>query len=91
MTDNTQYTWIVEAVDGDGFTVKSDQGIPKSFVVGTLSIDDDNIQREFALFQNHPNPFNPTTKIKYDLPISSHVNLVIFDVMGRMVRSLINI
>tara|TARA_B100000674_G_C37805350_1_gene898498 strand:- start:87 stop:1106 length:1020 start_codon:yes stop_codon:yes gene_type:complete len=90
LTDNTQYTWMVEAVDGDGFTVESDQGIPKSFVVGTLSIDDANIPREFALFQNHPNPFNPTTKIKYHLPISSHVNLVIYDVMGRSIRLLYN-
>ena len=81
---------MVEAVDGDGFTVESDQGIPKSFVVGTLSIDDASIPREFALFQNHPNPFNPTTKIKYDLPISCHVTIVIYDVMGRSVRLLFN-
>jgi len=44
----------------------------------------------FALYQNHPNPFNPTTTITYEIPASGHVSLQIFDVGGRLVRSLIN-
>ena len=44
----------------------------------------------FALNQNHPNPFNPMTKISFDLPRESRVMLRIFDARGRLVRTLID-
>jgi hypothetical protein len=40
---------------------------------------------EFTLHQNHPNPFNPTTTIRFDLPVASIVSLDIFDINGRNV------
>jgi DNA-binding beta-propeller fold protein YncE len=44
----------------------------------------------FALEQNIPNPFNPTTVIQFTLPADGHVSLVIYDVAGRRVRTLVN-
>ena len=44
----------------------------------------------FALHQNYPNPFNPTTQIRYDLPLDEYVTVIIYDVMGRKIKSLIN-
>ena len=44
----------------------------------------------FELEQNFPNPFNPTTSIRYSVPQSSHVALTIFDILGREIRTLIN-
>ena len=44
----------------------------------------------FALRSNYPNPFNPVTNIKFDLPRSSHVQLNIYDVAGRLVRTLVD-
>jgi hypothetical protein len=42
------------------------------------------------LFQNSPNPFNPTTTIRFDLGQSGHVSLRVYDVRGRLVRSLVS-
>jgi Secretion system C-terminal sorting domain len=41
------------------------------------------IPREFILYQNFPNPFNPITTIKLDLPASANISLVICDMLGR--------
>jgi hypothetical protein len=45
---------------------------------------------EFALHQNYPNPFNPVTTIQYDIPVETHVNLIVYDILGREVRMLLN-
>jgi len=45
---------------------------------------------EFLLEQNYPNPFNPVTTIKYQIPERSNVKLLIYDIMGREIRTLVN-
>ncbi len=51
---------------------------------------DFQIDHEFKLFDNFPNPFNPTTKIAYSIPSRQHVILKIFDGLGREVITLVN-
>ncbi len=48
------------------------------------------VPANFQVFQNYPNPFNPTTTINYALPTASNVKIVIYDMLGREVRSLVN-
>ena len=56
-----------------------------------LSLDENYLTPEnFALHQNYPNPFNPITIIQYDLPESKFVNISIYDVTGRKIKSLVN-
>ena len=55
-----------------------------------LGIDGVAIPDVFALHQNYPNPFNPITRINYDLPEDAMVNIMVFDMMGRRVKTLIN-
>jgi len=44
----------------------------------------------YSLSQNYPNPFNPVTKINYELPKDGKVKLVIYDILGREMKSLVN-
>ena len=48
------------------------------------------IPKDFSLSQNYPNPFNPGTKIRFALPKSSFVKLVIYDVIGSEVATIVN-
>jgi hypothetical protein len=56
----------------------------------TTATDVDPVPDVFALHRAYPNPFNPSTLIGYDLPRDNHVSLEIFDLNGRLVKTLIN-
>ncbi|MBS1494243.1 MAG: T9SS type A sorting domain-containing protein [Bacteroidetes bacterium] len=45
---------------------------------------------DFKLFQNYPNPYNPSTKINYELRITNYVTLKVFDLSGKEVETLVN-
>ena len=66
---------------------------PKFIIKGSgtvLSIDDEIVPETFALHQNYPNPFNPVTSLRYDLPEDGLVNITVYDMMGRIVKTLVN-
>jgi len=60
-----------------------------SFIVSVedLSLE---IPFNFELFQNYPNPFNPETAIKYDVPQNGRVEVVVFNILGQRIRTLVN-
>jgi hypothetical protein len=45
---------------------------------------------QYSLSQNYPNPFNPSTTINYQIPQSGKVSLIVYDILGREVASLVN-
>jgi len=44
----------------------------------------------YELHQNEPNPFNPVTNINYDIPKNSFVKLVVYDLLGKEIKTLVN-
>ena len=77
---------IIELPDGVTIkTVKAGNAYgEKQSVTVTL------IPTTFAVHQNYPNPFNPITRVQIDLPEITQVSVVVYDVMGREVKALIN-
>jgi hypothetical protein len=55
------------------------------------TIVDVGLPAKFNLSQNFPNPFNPVTKIDFDLPFDSKVNIIIYELTGREVKTLVNV
>ena len=78
-TGGTKFQYRLKQIDKGGKYTYSDLvdvaiGIPTSY----------------ELKQNYPNPFNPLTKIDYNIPVDGIVTLIIYDIMGREVISLVN-
>jgi hypothetical protein len=62
-------------------------------IVPIITIVEGNITTipaEYQLYQNYPNPFNPVTSIKYDVPKSSFIKIIIYDLTGKEVGNLVN-
>ena len=55
-----------------------------------LSIQSETVPLLYTLYQNYPNPFNPVTSLRYDLPEDGLVNITVYDMMGRIVKTLVN-
>ena len=84
-------TWDVYA--DDGFEdVESSNG-PWGLTIDAgwvLSVDNNTIPDVFALHNNYPNPFNPVTNIRYDIPELSKVSIDIYNIAGNKVKTLVS-
>ena len=78
--------WVIDSVDySEAFFSTMDE------CIGAASLEIDyTYPNYFYLYQNHPNPFNPVTDIRYVLPEDGLVNITIYDMMGRIVKTLVN-
>ncbi|MCX6152014.1 MAG: PKD domain-containing protein [Ignavibacteriales bacterium] len=67
--------------------------LPVSILVNANAVGVDDVAdapKEFFLKQNFPNPFNPTTIIKYSIPQEQHVKIIVYDINGKEVSELVN-
>ncbi|MBU1638383.1 T9SS type A sorting domain-containing protein, partial [bacterium] len=83
LTNGTTYDYSVKSVSLNGeveelFTISA----TPSFAAATIT--------EYALHQNFPNPFNPETKITFDMVDAGFVNLTVYNLLGQQVATLVN-
>ena len=76
---NVTYYYQVEAINQDE--------APQTFGPITVKVVPPN---SFTLDQNFPNPFNPTTSVRYELPVSGQVQLMVYNLLGQAVVTLID-
>jgi hypothetical protein len=73
---------------GDDFWTTTNKIIKISFPY--TSVSNSNSLSNFNLYQNYPNPFNPSTTIEFDIPERTNVKLIVYDILGREVETLID-
>jgi lysophospholipase L1-like esterase len=76
-------------VNPDTLVITGNMTVTATFEEVT-AVNEPRIPKRTALYQNHPNPFNPMTKIRFDLEHEVHVRLSIYDIAGRRVRTLVD-
>ena len=93
INDNCEYIsgcdWVADSVNYTAaFFNSMDNCIEACFLASNDEIN--QLPHAFNLYNNYPNPFNPVTTLRYDLPEDALVNITIYDIMGRIVKTLIN-
>ena len=88
---STSYSFIDKPLDGSKFQyrlkqIDKDGKFTYSNVIDVVL----GVPSNFELKQNFPNPFNPSTKITYNVPLDGIITLIVYDIMGRKVFTLVN-
>jgi hypothetical protein len=84
------YSWVLTATSGEDYILEGtgELTVPSAerFTLELKAV----VPATFTLHQNFPNPFNPITSLRYDLPEQAQVTLTIYDLMGREITQLVN-
>ncbi|MBE2216833.1 MAG: PKD domain-containing protein [Ignavibacteria bacterium] len=87
----TWRTWSYNGID----SLSSQNSLIVTLVRSPIGIQviSNEVPQRFGLYNNYPNPFNPVTKIRFDIPNISgnrNVNLIVYDILGNQVAVLVN-
>jgi len=85
---NTVYFWRVNARSGMGTSSYSTIWFFTTVTTGITQTNSE-IPAEFKLYNNYPNPFNPFTNIRFDIPKSNHVKIIIYNTLGKEITTLV--
>ena len=93
----TKFNSIAFALGGGNTTtamkltnVQVDLNKPVGGKITSVANNGNDLPKAYSLSQNYPNPFNPSTKIDFTLPKSGNVSLIVYDILGREITTLVN-
>jgi hypothetical protein len=98
LNTGTDYWWRVKGKNSFGTGPWSEVFKFSTSSLTSISIPNGSFPEKFALYNNYPNPFNPSTTISFEIPLSRGVSegrgvltsLIVYDLLGREVKTLIN-
>lgn len=86
---DNNYNVYITGLSYDAASLNDFATIKYSQLVGIQPVNNE-IPQSYSLSQNYPNPFNPVTKIKFQIANQSYTRLVVYDMLGRVVETLVN-
>jgi len=87
VTSGQTYYYKISAIDYSG----NESNISDMVSLSITDVAETGVlPKEYQLYQNYPNPFNPSTIISYDIPTASYVTLIVYDVLGKQVATLVD-
>jgi len=89
LTAGTIYHYRIYAFNAAGNSAYSNAVFDTTFSITSIIAHDSEIPNEYKLYNNYPNPFNPSTTIRFSLPRSGYAKLIIFNTLGEEVTTLI--
>ncbi|MFA8344339.1 MAG: T9SS type A sorting domain-containing protein [Rhodothermaceae bacterium] len=87
ITGGMKVVFDILVTDTEGL---KDTSMVQITVLDYTDVTDTETPEEYSLSQNYPNPFNPTTKLKFGIPFESDVKVVIYNILGQQVKTLVN-
>ncbi|UCH63942.1 MAG: DUF3160 domain-containing protein [Fidelibacterota bacterium] len=76
--------------DSTGFAFEGGRKLPGVLYSRLSTEKPGNLPVDYSLSQNYPNPFNPSTTLRFELPQATAVRIIVYDILGREVASLVN-
>ena len=84
------FNWVLKMKDGNEYILEGSGELVVPSEEGMILERKEVTPEVFTLHQNFPNPFNPVTTLRYDLPEHSHVTLTVYDMLGKDIIRLVN-
>jgi hypothetical protein len=90
-TEQTNYSYLDKGVRVGTIYYRLKQiDLDGTFEYSNIISVDVNLPSQFSLLQNHPNPFNPSTKITFELPADANVKLNVYNIIGQQIAEIVN-